>query len=134
MPTLPIAAHFVSKLWLEDIDGERSIIASPLIFYSAELRGIVIVPVGFVTDFSSIPRALWTLFPKRGKHDWAAVLHDAGYEGRLLTSDGRRIHLIKPLADRLFLEAMVVRGVGKVQRKIMYDAVCEYGGKNYKGL
>lgn len=72
--TNELTAHFVSKLWLEDIDGERSIIASPLVFFSAELRGIVVVPAGFVTDFASIPRWVWSVIPKRGKHDWAAVL------------------------------------------------------------
>lgn len=132
--TVPVVAHFVSTLWLEDLDGTNSIVAAPLIFFSAELRGVVVVPTGFQTNFASIPRALWCFIPKRGKHDWAAVLHDAAYEGRLHTSTGRRMHLIKKLADRLFLEALVVRKVSKWQRRMMYDAVQEYGGAHYRGL
>lgn len=132
--TNPLAAYFVSTLWLEDIDGTNSIVAAPLIFFSAELRGIVVVPTGFETNFASIPRALWSLIPKRGKHDWAAVLHDAAYEGQLRTAEGQRMHLIKSLADRLFLEALIVRKVGKRTRQLMYDAVKKYGGAHYRGL
>ena len=129
-----VAAVFLTTLWLEDLDGERSIIAAPLRFWSAELRGIVVVPAGFITDFSSIPRWLWSVIPKRGRHDWAAVLHDAGYEGQLRTADGQRIHLIKALSDRLFLEAMIVRQVNPLQRNLMYAAVRVRGGAHYRGL
>ena len=126
-----LAAHFVTGLWLEDIDGTWSMTAAPLVFYSAELRGTVVVPTGFVTNFASIPSFLWGVMPKRGTHDWASVLHDAAYEGWLRTEDGQRIHLIKPLADRLFLEAMVVRGVGKHRRDLMYRAVRRFGKGQY---
>ena len=132
--TDPAVAAFLSTLWLEDIDGDNSIIAAPLRFWSAELRGIVVVPTGFVTNFASIPRWLWTLFPKRGPHDWAAVLHDAGYEGALRTAAGQRIHLIKGLSDRLFLEALIVRHVGPLRRNLMYAAVRARGGAHYRGL
>jgi len=34
------------------------------------------LPVGFVTDFASIPRPLWILLPKWGRYGNAAVVHD----------------------------------------------------------
>nr|WP_246752119.1 DUF1353 domain-containing protein [Bradyrhizobium diazoefficiens] len=34
------------------------------------------VPVGFVTDFASIPRAFWSLLRPDGIYAYAAVIHD----------------------------------------------------------
>ena len=39
----------------------------------------VSVPAGFVTDFASIPRGLWTALPRDGDYVWAAVVHDYLY-------------------------------------------------------
>jgi len=38
--------------------------------------GTYTVPVGYVTDFASVPRLMWTLFPQSGRWDQAAVVHD----------------------------------------------------------
>jgi hypothetical protein len=37
------------------------------------------VPVGFVTDFASIPRAFWALLPPDGLYAYPAILHDYLY-------------------------------------------------------
>jgi hypothetical protein len=37
------------------------------------------VPIGFVTDFASIPRAFWSLLPPDGTYCYAAVIHDYLY-------------------------------------------------------
>lgn len=37
------------------------------------------VPAGFVTDFASIPRALWTIIPPRGRYNRPAIIHDFLY-------------------------------------------------------
>jgi hypothetical protein len=37
------------------------------------------VPVGFVTDFASIPRVFWTLLPPDGLYTYPAILHDYLY-------------------------------------------------------
>jgi hypothetical protein len=39
----------------------------------------VTVPVGFVTDFASIPRLFWSLLRPDGNYAYAAVLHDYLY-------------------------------------------------------
>jgi hypothetical protein len=39
----------------------------------------VSVPVGFVTDFASIPRIFWSLLPPDGSYTYAAILHDYLY-------------------------------------------------------
>lgn len=37
------------------------------------------VPIGFMTDFASVPRPLWALLPKWGKYGNTAVIHDYCY-------------------------------------------------------
>ena len=37
---------------------------------------VIDLPTGFVTDFASVPRPLWWLYPKWGKYGNAAVIHD----------------------------------------------------------
>lgn len=72
------------------------------------------VPLGFVTDFASIPRLFWDLLPPWGKYGKAAVLHDYLYSTALFT----RAH-----CDRIFLEAMGTLGVRWITRWTMYLGV-----------
>ncbi|GAB3359218.1 hypothetical protein GCM10027430_30790 [Lysobacter tyrosinilyticus] len=37
------------------------------------------VPAGFVTDFASIPRLFWGIFPTDGRYAYAAIIHDYLY-------------------------------------------------------
>lgn len=37
------------------------------------------VPVGFVTDFASIPRIFWSLLPTDGQYTYPAIIHDYLY-------------------------------------------------------
>lgn len=127
-------AQFLTPLRLEDIDGHRARLFDALHYYSADLRGVFVVPAGFETDFASIPRGLWNVLPKRGKHDAPAVLHDAAYRGALLTGGGLRVRLVRALADDLFLEAMRARGVNRVSRRLMYWAVTWWGSGSYRGV
>lgn len=61
----------------------------------------VTVPAGFVTDFASIPRPVWPLFPPFGPWALAAILHDWLYVTR---GEGGRWS--RADADRMFREAM----------------------------
>jgi hypothetical protein len=108
-------SEFLSKLWLEQVDGDKWIVAAPLRYRSDLLRGIVVVPTGYETDLASVPRGFWNIIPKSGKYNPAAALHDGGYTGHLRTDDGQHMRLIKKLSDQLFLEAMLVLGVTKEQ-------------------
>ena len=40
---------------------------------------LIDVPIGFMTDFASVPRPLWWFIPKWGKYGNAAVIHDFSY-------------------------------------------------------
>jgi hypothetical protein len=77
------------------------------------------VPVGFLTDFASVPRPFWWLFPTWGRYGNAAVIHDFCYWQQEI--DRRR-------SDQIFLEAMRVLGVGPITRTLLFSAVRVFGG------
>lgn len=118
---------FLTPLWLEDVDGDTFIVCAPFRYQSDLLKGVVVVPTGTETDLASVPRLLWLFTPKSGKWNRAAVLHDAGYRHKLVTDTGFRIHLVKPLSDQLFLEAMRLSGVRGWLARLMYRAVATFG-------
>ncbi len=122
-------SQFLTPLWLENVDGDIFIVCAIFKYYSELLRGVVIVPIRTETDFASIPKLVRGLVPKSGKYNPAAVLHDAGYNGKLVTESGQRINLIKPLCDALFDEAMGVSGVNPILRHIMFAMVSRFGKK-----
>ena len=80
---------------------------------------IINVPIGTYTDFASIPRPLWAIFPKWGKYGNAAVIHDWLYWDQ---SRSRRE------ADDIFLEGMQILEVSAWTRKTIYYAVRWFGG------
>src|SRR6266850_4528268 len=122
-------SKIITPLWLEDLDGDNWIVAADFKYLSDLLNGIVIVPAETETDLASIPLLLRGLIPKSGKYNKGAVLHDAGYNGKLQTINRERINLIKPLCDELFLEAMLVSGVNSSLAKLMYEGVKRFGKK-----
>ncbi len=70
---------------------------------------------GFKTDFASIPRLLWWIFPPAtGKHRRAAVVHDYLY---------RYQELPRKQSDDAFLELMFNDGVNWFSRYIIYLGV-----------
>ena len=73
-------------------------------------------PTGFVTDFASVPRAVWTWIPPYGKHVMAAVTHDWLYHSA-------PTWMTRKQADQLFLLMMGHAGVGWMRRRVMYAAV-----------
>ncbi len=78
----------------------------------------IAVPVGFQTDFASIPRPFWIVLPKWGTYGNASVIHDWLYW------DQRRP---RPAADAIFLGGMQVLGVIAPVRYTMYLAVRLFG-------
>ena len=82
------------------------------------------VPIGFMTDFASVPRPLWWLIPKWGKYGNAAVIHDYCYWEQ---SRSRKE------SDSIFREAMQVLEVSKWKTFLMYWAVRLGGGLAWLG-
>ncbi|KKM14540.1 hypothetical protein LCGC14_1705090 [marine sediment metagenome] len=69
---------------------------------------------GFQTDFASVPRIFWWLFPPDGLYTQAAVLHDFLYLKQIYT---------RKRSDYIFYEAMGVLGVPKWKRWTMWASV-----------
>lgn len=102
--------------------------------YVATVAGIswtIHIPVGFTTDFASIPRALWTILPPTGRYGKAAVVHDFLYNQANATIPGSTTVLVKAMADKIFLDAMTQLGVPPWERYPMYYAVVAFGKGNF---
>jgi Protein of unknown function (DUF1353) len=82
------------------------------------------VPVGFRTDFASVPRVLWVFLPPWGRYGNAAVIHDYLY---WVQSRSRQE------ADSILLEAMDVLGVSPLQKLPIYWAVRVAGWIAWRG-
>jgi hypothetical protein len=76
------------------------------------------VPIGFVTDFASVPRPLWWFAPRWGLYGNAAVIHDFCYWDQKYKR--RR-------SDDIFREGMEVLGVSKLKTLLLYYAVRVFG-------
>lgn len=80
----------------------------------------VSVPVGFVTDFASIPRIFWSLLPPDGIYAYAAIIHDYLYWQQITKRED---------ADLIFKHVMEDFKVSTVMVEIIYSAV-RLGGQS----
>jgi hypothetical protein len=100
--------HSVTCLWTRDVESETIFIA---------------VPEDFITDFASVPRLFWTLFPPHdGQYRLPAIFHDRLYENH---------QMLRFQADQFFYEAMEHGGVSRRKRALMYYAVRTCGEAAY---
>lgn len=110
-----MASSFTSPLVVEDLEGGWRVVNAFNYAIGREGSAVCItVPAGFETDFASVPRIFWSIFPPTGKHGKAAVLHDYLYA----TQQASRV-----VADAIFLEAMAVLNVPAWRRWTMYLGV-----------
>ena len=86
--------------------------------YTSEAGVTYKVPKGFETDFASVPKIIWFLFPPFGKYTQAAVLHDWFYSGNGVES--------REEADDLFYEAGLSSAMQKISMWIMWFFVRLY--------
>jgi hypothetical protein len=106
------AAAFPLPL-IVDASGPRQVLQQPFIFNSPTV-GQITVEAGFDTDFASVPRALWWLYPPWGDYKRAAVVHDWAYWYKPFDRD---------VADRIFLEGMEALGIPWHRRHILHKSV-----------
>ncbi len=79
----------------------------------------VVVPLGFTTDFASIPSVFWSTLPKTGRYGLPAIVHDWLYWEQAIP---------RSAADTLFDTALGDLGVALWQRTAIYRAVWAFGG------
>jgi hypothetical protein len=97
-------------------DGRTMTLLETLSFHEMPEGRDWVAAAGSVIDGASIPRAAWTVVggPFEGRYRDASVIHDVACDER--TRRWQDVH-------RVFYKAMLARGVGQAQAKIMYRAV-----------
>lgn len=88
--------------------------------YPSEI--IIYVPVGFETDFASVPRVFWPIISPIDEHGKAAVVHDYCYRNGLYQ---------KITCDKIFREALRVLKVPEWKVFCMYWAVVLFAWRGW---
>lgn len=126
--------HLDSKLY----DGEHWQLLEEFDYCvgSKESLEIIHIPLGFITDFASVPKIFWNILPPTGSYGKAAVVHDYLYSVlgdppiAFMTGEYTRKE-----CDMILKEAMVVLNCSWLCRTVVYNGV-RVGGwvawNNYK--
>ncbi len=117
------------RLELRSIDGRDFSLLRQIGFSSRHYQEAFVVPADlrrFTTDLASVPALFTWLVPRSGDFLPAAVLHDAliqpgAWIGPDLDRDGQPFG--RREADRIFREAMIGLGTGRVRAWLMWAAV-----------
>ena len=127
-------SKFTEELLVESV-GDKWVLKRAFKFYyefttsdGNPARTEIIVPEGFVTDFASTPKALYSIFPPIGIYNKAAMVHDFLYSGEC------PLKIERAQADLFFLQAMAVLKVPKWKRKLMYFAVKLFGKSHFRSV
>lgn len=92
-----------------------------VVIYRDGFEEVVVVPIGYIFDGSSIPRILWWMFPPSYGPAWrAAAVHDFIY------SHLYRVHG-KAFADEVFKAIMLEDGARPVVAETFYQMVKVFG-------
>lgn len=79
---------------------------------------IITIPIGFVTDFASIPRLFWPIISPIDIHAKASIVHDyCYYKGKYSKRE----------SDLIFKEGLEVLEVSLLKRMVMYYSVVLFG-------
>jgi hypothetical protein len=99
-------------------DGQESVLTQALRYQIEQTAFVIVVPAGFVTDFASTPRGLWSVLPPTGRYQLAAVVHDFLYWDQACSREQ---------ADAVFRVAMSESSVKPLERDLMWQAVRRFG-------
>ena len=105
--------------------GTNFKLTSPLNVTVRDVDGITAlyrVPVGFITDFASVPQILQNIFPREGSYTVASVFHDYCYGTACVT---------RKEADDIFLQGMKDLGTSFFVRYSIYLGVRLGGASHY---
>jgi hypothetical protein len=117
-------ASFQTPLDIRELPGDEWEILSEFVYVSPRMT--VRIPVGFQTDFASIPRFFWRVIaPTDDIIGKAAVVHDFLYRTPAFL-------LTRQEADAELREAMTSLGASQFKRNLTYWAVRMGGGHAFK--
>jgi hypothetical protein len=115
-------AYNKEELEVEFIEsGDKAILIKEL-NYTTEQEISYVVPVGFETDFATVPQLFQSIVPKIGTYTKATILHDYWYKAAINT---------RAWADSEFLKACLMLGTPRWKAYLMYVAVRIFGKGNY---
>ncbi len=127
-------SHFIGQLKLRSLSvAELAKAGSPdkqlyelleaFSYQSDKLGFTVTAPVGMVTDFASVPRAVWNIIdPEDPRIGWGSVIHDVLY--KLQGDLGAGLPIItREQADATLRECMEVCGASNWIRSAVYWAL-----------
>ena len=86
---------------------------------------IYTVPKGFVTNFASIPKILWSVYGPIGTATKASVIHDYLYSNASVS---------RLKADQIFRDGIVTVDGKKTKANVFYRAVRTFGAGQYDGM
>jgi hypothetical protein len=100
-------------------DNKFWIVAEDMVYVIGRTSDRIVVPKGFVTDFASIPQALWSFgLTSHGQYSRAAVVHDYLYWSQGCSREQ---------ADRLLVIAMKESSVSSFDEFLVYQGVDKGG-------
>lgn len=100
-----------------------AIVAGDYLYHDPVTLGVYLVPVGYITDFASIPWPASLLLPPFGLWTEGSVVHDFLYA---VGEKGCR-----DIADRILYTAIREQGVGRITAGAIHIAVKLFGGRAY---
>ena len=121
--------RFPDELILRKLNGPEWEVREAFRYWSTRLQAWITVPPEFTTDLTSVPWFARWYVSVDGEHTKAALVHDWLY---VLASETAFPNVTRKEADRIFLEALEVRGVGPIKRRVMYAAVRLGGGRTFR--
>jgi hypothetical protein len=84
----------------------------------------IIIPIGFETDYGSVPRGLWNLFPPTEQHCACSyILHDFLYSTKYFN---------RYICDQALLNGLKSLGISQIKCYAIYYGVRLGGGLPYK--
>lgn len=106
---------------LADGDQEYWVLMTDMLWEIGDSGQRLVIPAGFVTDFASIPKILWsTGLTPTGRYGRAAIIHDFLYWAQGCSREQ---------SDRLLVIAMKESGVGTIEENLIYSGVSIGGAK-----
>ncbi|HEX8593859.1 MAG TPA: DUF1353 domain-containing protein [Pseudomonas sp.] len=106
-------------------DAQFWMTTQPVVYSIGSTADRIVIPRGFVTDFASIPKPLWTLgLTPYGQYSRAALIHDYLYWAQGCS---------RAQSDRLLLIAMKESKVGGFDEFAVYNGVHLGGTHSWQG-
>lgn len=100
---------------------------SDFIYVDNEKDIRVVVPAGFVTDFSSVPGAFWSYFAP-WEHPEAGLIHDWLYKApNAFQSDSLKPPLTQAQCDDIFRRILHIKGVRWTKRQVLWSILRSFG-------